>query len=205
MLIVVLGLSYIVSLRGAQLSAAKIDWAMGFFGVGFMLLETKVMAKIALLVGATWVVNTFVIGAVLLMILIANFAVAKASRISLLFAFIGIILSLTGDWVFRIGSNPIVTQPLINLLISLFLLVIPIFFAAIAFATVLKGRSATSTALGYNLFGAMVGGVLEYFSTIWGINNLNLLCIGAYICVAIAYAIGLRAPVEKCLHSTLAD
>ena len=44
-----------------------------------MLLETKVMAKIALLVGTTWIVNSFVIAAVLLMILLANFSVAKAS------------------------------------------------------------------------------------------------------------------------------
>jgi SAM-dependent methyltransferase len=205
MLIVVLGLSYIVSLRGVQLSTAKTDWAMFFFGAGFMLLETKVMAKIALLVSATWIVNTFVIGAVLLMILVANLTVARVARVSLPLAFSGIILGLLSDWLFRIGSRPFMDQPLVNLLISLFLLVIPIFFAAIAFAEVLKGRSTTSTALGYNLFGAMVGGVLEYFSTIWGINNLNLLCIGAYLCAAIACAMGLRGEADKRLHATFAD
>jgi spermidine synthase len=205
MLIVVLGLSYIISLRGVQLSTTRIDWAMFLFGAGFMLLETKVMAKIALLVSATWIVNSFVIGAVLLMILIANFTVARISKVSLPLAFSGIIAGLLFDWLFRIGSRPLMSQPLANLLISLFLLVIPMFFAAIAFAEVLKARSTTSTALGYNLFGAMVGGVLEYLSTIWGINNLNLLCIGAYLCAAIACAIGLRAQAERRLQATFAD
>jgi SAM-dependent methyltransferase len=205
MLIIVLGLSYLVSLRRAQLSNATADWAMFFFGVGFMLLETKVMAKIALLVGTTWVVNSVVIGAVLLMILLANFTVTKATKISLPLAFGGIILALVFDWLFRIGSRPLATHPLVNLLISLFLLVIPIFFAAIAFAEVLKGRGAASKALGYNLFGAMVGGMFEYASTIWGINSLNLLCIGAYLSAAIACSIRLQAAREKGLGDSLAE
>jgi len=205
MLIIVLGLSYLVSLRRAQLSNATADWAMFFFGVGFMLLETKVMAKIALLVGTTWVVNSVVIGAVLLMILLANFTVTKATKISLPLAFGGIILALVFDWLFRIGSRPLATHPLVNLLISLFLLVIPIFFAAIAFAEVLKGRGAASKALGYNLFGAMVGGMFEYSSTIWGINSLNLLCIGAYLSAAIACSIRLQAAREKGFGDSLAE
>jgi SAM-dependent methyltransferase len=205
MLIVVLGLSYLVSRRTAQLSTARTDWAMFFFGVGFMLLETKVMAKIALLVGTTWIVNSFVIAAVLLMILLANFSVARASRVSLGLAFSGIFLTLLSDWLFRIGGRSLVTQPLVNLLISLLCLVIPIFFAAIAFAEVLKGRGTTSTALGYNLVGAMVGGTLEYLSTIWGINNLNLLCIGAYLCAAIACAITLRRPTARGLRTALPE
>jgi SAM-dependent methyltransferase len=205
MFVIVLGLSYLLSLRKAQLSNATADWGMFFFGVGFMLLETKVMAKIALLVGTTWIVNSVVIGAVLLMILFANFTVTKATTISLPLAFGGIILALVFDWLFRIGSRPLATHPLVNLLISLFLLVIPIFFAATAFAEVLKGRGTASKALGYNLFGAMVGGLFEYSSTIWGINSLNLLCMGAYLCVAIACAIRLRVPAEKDFRGTLAQ
>lgn len=205
MLIVVLGLSYIGSFRRAQLSTAKIDWAMVFFGAGFMLLETKVMAKIALLLSATWIVNTLVIAAVLLMILLANFTVSRIRRVPLPLAFGGIILALLSDWIFRIGSRPLVNQPLANLLICLIFLVIPIFFAAIAFAEVLKGRSTTSAALGYNLFGAMVGGVLEYCSTLWGINNLNLLCVAAYICAAIACTIKLPAPAKARLQAPAAQ
>ena len=144
------------------------------------------MAKVALLVGTTWIVNAIVIGAVLLMILVGNLVVAKRPRISLPLAFVGIILTVLADWLFRVGSRRLVNQASLNLLLSLFLLAIPIFFAAIAFAVVLKGRRATSTALGYNLFGAMVGGVLEYASTIWGINSLNLFCLVVYTLAAVA-------------------
>jgi hypothetical protein len=87
----------------------------------------------------------------------------------------------------------------------LLLLVIPILFAAIAFAKILQVRTTVSTALGSNLFGAMVGGVLEYVSTIWGINNLNLLCIGAYLCAAIACVIGLRHTASQHLETALAE
>lgn len=188
MLIIVLGISYIVSLRGAQISRASIDWPMLFFGVGFMLLETKIMSNISLLVGATWIVNTFVIASVLLTILVANLVASQVPRISASFCFASIILALLLNWIFRIGSRSLVTEPRLNLLISLCLLAIPVFFAAIAFAEILKERGVTSTALGYNLFGAMVGGLLEYFSSIYGINNLNLLCIGAYACAFISCA-----------------
>lgn len=186
MLIIVLGIAYIASMRTAQLSTSAMDWTMFFFGVGFMLLETKVMSKIALLVSATWIVNTFVIGAVLVMILLANLGVIRFPNLSLRSSFAGIFLALLIDWTFRIGSRQISTQPTLNLYLSLLILVLPVFFAALAFAKILKVRSATSAALGYNLFGAMVGGVLEYFSTLLGINNLNLLCILAYICAAVA-------------------
>jgi hypothetical protein len=168
------------------MAKAPVDWAMLLLGAGFMLLETKIMAKVALLVGTTWIVNAIVIGAVLLMILVGNLVVAKRPRISLPLAFVGIILTVLADWLFRVGSRRLVNQASLNLLLSLFLLAIPIFFAAIAFAVVLKGRRATSTALGYNLFGAMVGGVLEYASTIWGINSLNLFCLVVYTLAAVA-------------------
>jgi hypothetical protein len=124
-----------------------------------------------------------------LMILLANFAVTNAKSISLPLAFGATILALLFDWLFRIGSRPLATHSLANLSLSLLILVLPIFFAAIAFAEVLKKSGAASKALGYNLFGAMVGGMFEYSSTIWGINSLNLLCIAAYVCAVIACSV----------------
>jgi len=196
MLIVVLGIAYMVSMRGEQLARGNRDWAMFFFGLAFMLMETKVMAKVALLVGATWVVNTFVIAAVLIMILFANLAVAKFPKIPLRVAFALIVFGLLFDWLVRIDTRSFLVQPVANLIFALFLMVIPVFFAAIAFAEVLNMRTVTSVALGYNLFGAMVGGVLEYLSTIWGINSLNLLCIAAYVCAALFSGAFRRTPKQ---------
>ena len=49
---------------------------MFFLGAGFMLVETKAVVHMALLFGGTWIVNSVVIFAVLVMILVANLFVA---------------------------------------------------------------------------------------------------------------------------------
>ena len=51
---------------------------MFFLGAGFMLVETKAVVHMALLFGGTWIVNSVVIFAVLVMILGANLFVALA-------------------------------------------------------------------------------------------------------------------------------
>ena len=45
---------------------------MFFLGAGFMLLETKGVVHLALLFGSTWVVNSIVFFAILVMILLSN-------------------------------------------------------------------------------------------------------------------------------------
>ena len=149
-----------------------------------MLLETKVLAKIALLAGATWIVNTFVISAVLVMILFANLVVMKGWWSDVRWGFAALFAAILLDWYFRFNSATLVSSPTLNLCLILFLLSLPIFFAGILFANFFQQAPATGAALGYNLFGAMAGGVLEYSSMAWGINNLNLICLAAYIGVA---------------------
>src|SRR5207302_3077212 len=50
----------------------RLNGQMFFLGAGFMLLESKGVVHMALLFGSTWVVNSFVFAAVLVMILLAN-------------------------------------------------------------------------------------------------------------------------------------
>jgi SAM-dependent methyltransferase len=184
MLILILGLSYVAMLRATQIATSKADPVMFLLGAGFMLLETKVLAKTALLVGATWVVNTFVISAVLVMILLANLLVMKRWRPNLPACFAALFASILLDWHWRLTTLRMVSSPALNLLLVLILLALPIFFAGILFATFFRDAPIPGTALGHNLFGAMVGGALEYCSMAWGINNLNLLCVAVYAGVA---------------------
>jgi len=142
------------------------------------------MAKIALLAGATWIVNTFVIGAVLVMILLANFAVIRGWFGDPRWTVLALIVSILFDYVAKLNSTTLLPWPAMNLVLVLALLALPIFFAGVLFATVYQGVELAAPALGYNLFGAMVGGVLEYLSMAWGINSLNLLSVAAYIGVA---------------------
>ena len=50
---------------------------MFFLGAGFMLVETKAVVHMALLFGSTWMVNSVVFFAVLVMILLANLFVLQ--------------------------------------------------------------------------------------------------------------------------------
>ena len=185
MLVFILGFSYIAVTRSAQVASSKFDGVMFLLGVGFMLLETKVLAKIALLAGATWIVNTIVISAVLAMILMANTAVMRGWFSKPQWAFAGLFISILLDWVFKLNSASLVTEPALNVALTLILLALPLFFASIIFAGSYGQVQEGSVALAYNLFGAMVGGVLEYGSMAWGINNLNLLALAAYAGVAL--------------------
>src|SRR6185369_2363943 len=52
-----------------------IDWHFFMLGAAFMLMEAQIISKMALLFGTTWIVNSIVISAILLVIIAANFAV----------------------------------------------------------------------------------------------------------------------------------
>ena len=59
------------------------------------------------------------------------------------------------------------------------MLTCPLFFSGLVFSTMLS-RSGSSSALGMNLLGAMVGGVLEYNSMYFGFQSLYWLALALY-------------------------
>ena len=196
MLILILGFSYVTIKRTRQVTSSKFDWVMFFLGAGFMLLETKVLAKVALLTGATWVVNTYVIITVLIMIILSNAAVMKEWISNIPASFAALFATVLLDWYFRFNTLRLVSSPAISLTLDLIFLALPIFFAGVLFATFLERASSSSSALGYNLLGVMVGGVLEYSSMAWGINNLNMVSVAVYVAAAfVAYRESKRASV----------
>jgi len=97
----------------------------------------------------------------------------------------GLALSILFDWLFRFNSITFVPWPALNLGIVLALMALPLFFAGVLFANLYKNAASPGAALGYNLFGAMVGGILEYASMAWGVNSLNLISLAAYAGVAV--------------------
>jgi hypothetical protein len=70
---------------------------------------------------------------------------------------------------------------LAGLVLSCVLLTMPLFFSGIVFSTLI-GRTEVniSTALAYNLMGALFGGLMEYNSMYFGFAFLYLLAIGFY-------------------------
>jgi membrane-bound acyltransferase YfiQ involved in biofilm formation len=68
------------------------------------------------------------------------------------------------------------------------LVVLPLFFAGIVFATSFAKRKNASLAFGSNLIGAVIGGAAEAASIAWGIRSLTLLALAFYVASWIAHA-----------------
>ncbi len=150
-----------------------------FMGTAFFLLETKSITEIALLLGSTWIVNASVIAAILVMIVLANILVEKRNltnpkplyallAIALIFNFLVPVGNLLGlPFVWRV------------ILASLFQ-AIPLFFAGMIFAMTFRRTTSIEIALGSNMLGAVIGGITEYSSLVFGIRSLYILALIFY-------------------------
>ncbi len=156
------------------------DAPMFLMGAGFLLIETKSVTEMALLFGSTWTVNVLVFAAILAVILAANLLVARGVRPRLGVLFAGLSASLVLGLVIRVGGlsgAPLVAQWILGGA----LLASPILFAALLFPRFLETRPDPARALGWNVLGAIVGGVLEYGSMVAGIKALYYLALLAYV------------------------
>lgn len=153
-----------------------------FLGAGFMLVETKAITELGLHLGGTWFVIAATIVMVLLMAFLANLMVQRKLVPRVGFAYLGLFASLAVGYfyarnhaLFALGS------PAMNLAVSCVLLTLPLFFSGFVFSTLIgKAEVNISTALAYNLMGALFGGLMEYNSMYFGFAFLYLLAIGFY-------------------------
>jgi hypothetical protein len=75
----------------------------------------------------------------------------------------------------------VLSSPAAGLLISCVLLTIPLFFSGIVFSSLIgKAETDISTALAYNLLGALFGGLMEYNSMYFSFAFLYLLAMVFY-------------------------
>ncbi len=168
-------LALLVCGKRALLGRGAIDLRFFCLGGGFLLLEVQNISKAALLFGATWEVNAVIISAILLMAFFATLAVARfrpGAR------------GLAGAWTLLLATllaNYFLPLGLLNrlqgsgkvLLASAFL-TSPMFFAGIIFSTAFAAAPSKAAALGANLLGAIVGGMLESLSFVLGVRALLL-------------------------------
>jgi len=153
-----------------------------FLGAGFMLVETKAITELGLHLGGTWLVIAAAIMLVLIMAFLANLIVTRTGRRLAGPAYLGLFVSLLvgyglaishGQWMFG--------PPVVQLMLSCFVLTIPLFFAGIVFSSLIgEAKINISTAFSYNLMGALFGGVMEYNSMYFGFAFLYLLALGFY-------------------------
>ncbi|MBN1353637.1 MAG: hypothetical protein JW994_03080 [Candidatus Omnitrophica bacterium] len=175
---------FLISLFFILLCAPRekgLDFHFFFLGGGFMLLETQNIIKFALLFGSTWLVNSLVITAILIVILLATLMVNLVKKSLLYPAYILLFLFLILNYI--IPYNRVLASNYVGrYLLSSILAFSPLFAAGLIFATSFK-RSANNVgiAFGSNLLGAMIGGMAEYLSLLIGYHHLQFVVMGFYL------------------------
>jgi hypothetical protein len=175
--------------RGSRMAGfgSALNVQLFFLGAGFMLVETKAVVTMALLFGSTWVVNSVVFLAVLVMILLANIWTLRFKPERLWPYYAGLFISLGLNAVIPIDFFLGVNRGL-QVLASSSLVFAPILFAGVIFAASFRRTTEPDRALGVNIAGAMLGGLAEYSSMLLGFQYVVLVAILFYA----LSAIGLR-------------
>jgi hypothetical protein len=174
---------------------AWFDGPMFFLGAGFMLIETKAVVHMALLFGSTWIVNCVVFFAVLLMILGANLFVLTWKPAKLWPFYTGLIvaLAINGivplDWFLNLSRTP-------QVLGASAMVFAPILFAAVIFAVTFSRTASPDRAFGFNIAGAMLGGLAENLSMLLGFQHLMLVAILFYALSAMPRRLHHAAPQQ---------
>ena len=158
----------------------RVNWHFFLLGSAFLLLEIKSVTDLALLFGSTWVVNSVVISAVLIMVLAANLYVQRFKpldmRVYYIFLSMSVLLGYLLPLDTLLGQSVWLKGILGSLVASL-----PLFFAGIIFSTSLKQTKSIEVTFGSNLLGSVVGGLLEYSSLAFGLRSLMLVALGLYV------------------------
>ncbi len=155
-----------------------------FLGAGFMLVETKAVVTMALLFGGTWIVNSVVFIAVLLMILLANLWTSRLKPARLWPYYTGLLISLALNVVVPLDAFLGMNRA-IQVVGSCLLVFVPIFFAGVIFAASFRRSTQADRAFGINVAGAMMGGLAEYSSMALGFKYVVLIAIVFYAISAI--------------------
>jgi SAM-dependent methyltransferase len=184
MLVIAL-LSLAIVLAFAPAGRVRPNWQMFFLGAGFMLLETKGVVHMALLFGGTWIVNSIVFFAILVMILGANLFVLKAKPQKLLPYYALLVAALLVNALVPMHVF-LSLGPLARIVSSCLVVFVPVFFAGVIFATAFRDSRQPDVDFGWNVAGIILGGLSEPLSLVLGFNKL-LLVAGAYYLLSLAF------------------
>jgi hypothetical protein len=163
-------------LRRSVLSGA-IDFEMMLFGAAFMLIETCFVTDMNLLFGATWRTSAVVFAAILLALLLSTLTYSRL-RVDPRLALVGVIVSLIGFSLLPVRQIA-PTAEVLRVIFAVAVCGVPIFYAGMAFAGRFAARAEADVAFGWNIVGAVVGGILELLSMVIGLPPLFL--VGALL------------------------
>jgi len=173
-------LSLAILLAFAPVRRVRLNWQMFFLGAGFMLLETKAVVHMALLFGGTWVVNSVVFFAILVMILCANLYVLAVKPRNLAPYYVLLVAALLVNAL--VPMNVFLSLPSVaRIAASCLVVFVPVFFAGVIFACAFRDSRQPDIDFGSNVAGIILGGLSEHLSLVLGFNYLLLVAAGYYL------------------------
>ena len=175
---------------GAGSRFRGVDLHFFFLGAGFLLLETRGLAVLALLLGTTWGVTSSVFGGVLTMALGATALGAKLCKLEAAertIRLVYVLLAATLLLQFVVAPADLAGLPIASrIFFGACLVSLPLFASGTIFATSLARAGAADRALASNLTGAIAGGLAEYVSMIVGFRALVILAAVFYALTYVA-------------------
>ena len=158
-----------------------------FLGAGFMLLEAQIISKMALLFGTTWVVNSIVVSGLLLLIVCANLIYGTVGEMPVTIPYAAIFAAIVLTYLLplRLMFFP---QIAARIAIASLVLCLPVLFASMVFIRSFAQVKFAGDALGWNLLGAVLGGMLETISQATGLKALLILTAVLYLASWVALA-----------------
>jgi hypothetical protein len=161
--------------------ALALKLAFAFMGMAFLLLETKSVVQFSLLFGTTWVNNSLVFLAVLLLVLAANWiATWIADKRWLWWISTLLIASTLVTFLVPLRSLLEIESGLLRFVGASALTFSPIFFANLIFSITFRDQEVAEHLFGWNLIGTTIGGIAEYSSMLFGYAFLGVLVAACY-------------------------
>lgn len=181
----------LVLLRKLEQSAR---WHLDFFflGVGFSLMESAAIVRLALAFGTTWVVSAVVFASVLLTVFLANYLMELRPAIRIGFAWAALLACLALNFFFPVQTLLEFSFPL-RVLGAALLIGMPVFFAGICFSKLFKQEPHVGYPFGMNMIGAMAGGSVEYLSMLIGMRNIWLILLLVYFLAYLCNRLGVKS------------
>ncbi len=187
-LVVLVAICFYLQIPGARSRAPSLFFFS--MGAGFLLLETQVVSRLALYFGTTWQVNGIVIAAILAALLIANFVTEKLRQpLPRFWTLAFLLLGIAFAYFFPFQRVP---GPAVGVgALAALVFAVPVFFAGLLFAAEFRLAESPAAALGANMLGAVVGGLLENASLVIGMKALLLIAALLYVLAGLGFR-GLR-------------
>ena len=154
-------------------------WPFFFLGAGFMLMESQIVSRMALLFGTTWVVNSITISGLLLLIVGANILERAGLRLATPAVYACLFATILIAYFVPVQALLAESRAL-KIAGAILVLCSPVLFASILFIRMFAAARFTGSALGSNLLGALVGGLLESLSLWIGLRALLFLALLLY-------------------------